>query len=100
MAPVNTREGTDVFTALPPPNTIFRFTQKPVEVVSRFQQRVFSSDDRHEGDSILASLTQRLEEETARKRESKKPRRVDNKPSLTQAERRRSTRRESSSAEF
>ena len=74
MPPVNTRECTEVFTGPPPPGTIFRFTQKPVEVVKRFQQRIFSSEERHEGDSILASLTQRLEEEKARKRENKKGR--------------------------
>ena len=46
-----------------------------MEVVNRFYQRVYSSDERHEGDSILASLTQRLEEEVHRKRETKKGRR-------------------------
>ena len=76
MPPVNTRECTEVFTEPPPPGAIFRFTSKTVEVVNRFHQRVFSSDERHKGDSILASLTQRLDEEMARKRESKKGRRL------------------------
>ena len=76
MPPVNTRECTEVFTGPPPTDTVFRFTQKPIEVVNRFYQRVYTSDDRHEGDSILASLTQRLEEEVARKRESKKGKRI------------------------
>ena len=76
MPPVNTRDCTEVFTGPPPPGTVFRFTSKAVERVNRFYQRVFTSDDRHEGDPILASLNQRLEEEKARKRESKKQRRV------------------------
>ena len=72
MPLVNTRECTEVFTGLPSPDTVFRFTEKLVERVDRFYQRVFISDDRHQGDTILASLTQRLEEEVARKREKKK----------------------------
>ena len=76
MPPVNTRDCTEVFTGPPPPGTVFRFTSKAVERVNRFYQRVFTSDDRHEGDPILASLNQRLEEEKARKRESKKQRRL------------------------
>ena len=72
MPPVNTRECTEIFTAPPSPDTIFGFSEKPVERVDRFYQRVFTSDDRHQGDIILASLTQRLDEEVARKREKKK----------------------------
>ena len=75
MPPVNTRECTEVFTGPPPQGTAFVFTVKPVERVDGFHQRVFDSDERHEGDSILASLTQRLEEEVTRKRESKKTKR-------------------------
>ena len=73
---MNTREGTEVYTAAPPPGTIYRLTCKPLERVNRFHQRIFTSDERHEGDSILASLTQRLADEVARKRDSKKERKV------------------------
>lgn len=72
MPPVKTRECTEVFTHLPPPHTLHTFTERPVERVNHFLQGVFTSDDRIEEGVILASLIQRLEEEVARKRESKK----------------------------
>ena len=75
MPPVNTKECTEVFTGPIDRETIITFTTKQVEVVNGFQQRVFTSDDRHEGDSILARLNERLEEEIQWKREGKKKRR-------------------------
>ena len=75
MPPVNTRECTAVFTSFSSLGTVLEFTIKPVPVVSRFYQRVFKSDDRHQGDPILAALSQMLEEELVRKRNGKKERR-------------------------
>ena len=75
MPPVNTKECTEVFTGPIDRETIITFTTKQVEVVNGFQQRIFTSDDRHEGDSILARLNERLEEEIQWKREGKKKRR-------------------------
>ena len=79
MPPVNTRECTEVFTGPITESIPVRFAQRFVERVERFEQRVFSSDERHEGDSVLASLTQRLEEENRRKREDKKPKKTQQK---------------------
>jgi hypothetical protein len=75
MPPVNTREGTEVFTGPLQLGAIVSFICKPLERVNRFHQTVFSSDERHEGDSILASLNHRLEVEVARKREGKRQKR-------------------------
>ena len=79
MPPVNTRECTEVFTGPITESIPVRFAQRFVERVDRFEQRVFSSDERHEGDSVLASLTQRLEEENRRKSEEKKSKKTQQK---------------------
>ena len=76
MPPVNTKECTEVFTGPPERDTVITFTPKPVDRVNRFYQRVFVSNELHEGDLILASLNERLEEEVQRKNENKKKRKL------------------------
>lgn len=72
MPPLRTRECTEVFTTLPVPHQEITIAQRQVEVVNRFEQRVFNSEDHYQGEPILTSLNQRLDYENRRKNEGKR----------------------------